>query len=75
MPACPGYENYCEAEIDRAQAENDEASTVMDYFRDPLAGGQAFAEYAQAEEDWYDSSEQWRYRFEACAVLRVPCPG
>lgn len=47
----------------------------MDYFRDPLAGGQAFAEYAQAEEDWYDSSEQWRYRFEACAVLRVPCPG
>jgi len=67
--AClPGYEDYCEAEIDRAQAERDEASTVMDYFRDPLTGDEAFAEYAQAEEDWNDSSEQWRE--ETLEILR-----
>lgn len=67
--AClPGYENYCEAEIVRAQAEHDEASTVMDHFRDPLTGDEAFAEYAQAEGDWHDNSEQRRE--ETLEILR-----
>lgn len=60
--AClPGYEDFCEAEIARAQAELDSASEAMDLLRGPLSDGDdALPGYNDAVDDWNDMIDQFR---------------